>query len=188
MRTRIPLIALLAGLTLVLTPALAPASTTDTIVRDCQHSQTGYLTGAYTKAQLRKALNNLPGDAAEYTGCYDQIKQALRDAELDGGSGQNGAGGGGGTQSGLVGGADGGGIGQTPSGGGGGSAAPQHVGTRAPVALAGVSVQPGTIPELGRNAHTLPTPLLVLLVLLGVGTLAPVVATIGRRVLARRRG
>ena len=64
---------------------------------------------------------------------------------------------------------------------------PKSTGSKAPVTLDGSAVQPGAIPAIGRDAHSLPTPLLVFLVLLAVGALAPAATTIGRRVIARHR-
>ncbi len=185
MRRTIPLIATLAAL---LTAVPAVADITDTIVRDCSHSETGYLTGTYTRAQLKHALNNLPADAREYTGCHDQISQALRDAAAGGGSGSNGTNGDGGSGSGSI----GGGAGDGTNGGTGGGPIPTapatpHVGARQAVEIGGAPVQPGTIPAIGQDAHTLPTPLAIFLVLLGLGALVPTVTTLARRVIARRR-
>jgi hypothetical protein len=172
----------------------AAASVTDQIVHDCLHSPTGGLTGTYPRAALKQALHNLPGDAAEYSSCHDAIYQALLDSAANppggGGGGTNGgngtAGGGGG---GLGGGTGAGGSGTTGSGSGGTVpvAVPRNTGSRARVTLDGSAVQPGAIPAIGRDAHRLPTPLLVFLVLLGIGALAPAATTIGRRVIARRR-
>jgi hypothetical protein len=182
--------ALIAAVLALALPAVAGAqSTTDRIYYDCQHSPTGYLTGSYTKAQLRHARDNPPSDIIEYSNCVDVVKQALRDAILSGrGPGKTG-GGAGDDGSGPAGAGANGGGGSTGAGGSGGPAVPAtpHVGTRAPVALAGVPVQPGAIPEVGRDAHALPTPLVVLLLLLGIGALAPLAASVGQRVIARRR-
>jgi len=54
--------------------------------------------------------------------------------------------------------------------------------------VAGTAVAPGTLPELGRDAHRLPTPLLVLLALLAAAALTPAILTIGRRVVGHRGG
>jgi hypothetical protein len=191
MRRTIPLIATLTALLALAQPATSAADITDTIIRDCQRSQTGYLTGDYTRAQLRKALNNLPSDVLEYSGCYDQIKQALRDAAAGGPGGGAGGDGPGGTTGGGFGSPGGGDAGGLDGSGGGPAQVPpaaQHTGTKDPVPLSeGPSVKPGTIPAIGEDAHELPTPLIVLLLMLGVGGLALAVTTIGRRVLARRR-
>jgi hypothetical protein len=199
MRTPLLLIAILAALCALPATALA-GSVSNRIYSDCENSPTGSLTGTYTKAQLESALANLPSDISEYSGCYDAIHSAL----LSGGGGGTHGGnhgnlGNGGTP--TPGG--GGGAGSTGGGGagpGGGAAAPgtpgsptattatvtPRPGVKAPVQLEGATVQPGAIPALGRNGHTLPTPLVAFLVLLGAGLLAGVTTTIGRRVLARR--
>jgi hypothetical protein len=187
MRRTIPLIATLAAMLMAAEPA--GASTTDAIARDCQHSTTGQLTGTYTKAQLRKALHNLPSDVLEYSDCYDQINQALLSGGSGGGShnGSNDGNGSGGTT---------GDTSTTPGSGttdgtsGGDTATPPatpHAGKQQPVEIGGAVVQPGAIPSIGQDAHTLPTPLLIFLVLLGLGALVPLATTIVRRVIARRR-
>jgi hypothetical protein len=172
-------------LALAALPAAAGANATDDrILRDCNMSATGALTGSYTNAQLRHAKNNLPGDALEYSGCFDAIRQAL--LAKAGAGGPNGEGGGGS-------GASGGGTG---TGGGDGTAGgvppvapgtPPHTGTKAPVEIAGTAIQPGALPSIGHDTHELPTALVVMLALLGLAALAPVTLTIGRRVVARRR-
>ncbi|HKG40093.1 MAG TPA: hypothetical protein VKB25_13980 [Conexibacter sp.] len=169
--------------------ALANAAD-DRIIGDCQNSPTGALRNSYPQAQLNHALHNLPGDVREYTGCSDAIRQALlASAGGDGNGGGNGGGGGG-----ASGGGDGtgGGIG---SGGGDGSGrtgstgaavptpdAPPPAGADRAVVVAGAAVAPGALPEIGQDSHHIPTPLLVLLVVLGVAALVPAALTIGRRV------
>jgi len=196
MRRPTTLIAILAAaLALAAGAAPAGASTTDRIIQDCQHSPTGELTGTYPRKALQRALHNLPGDVSEYSGCYDAINQALLDAAIRPPGGGDGGGGGGPSGSDLPGGLapPGGGSGGTGPGGAGaaggadGAAPPQHTGSKTPVAVDGGLVRPGAIPAIGRDAHALPGPLVVLLVLLGIGALAPAATTIGRRVIARRR-
>jgi hypothetical protein len=192
MRTTFRTAILAMALALALPGAATASSADDRIYRDCEHSPTGYLTGSYTKAQLRDALRNIPSDVAEYSGCHDAIRQAL----LDGGRGAGGAGGtgGGGPGAGGIGANGGSGIGGagTPgsaAGGapGSGATGPPATGSKAPVKLAGEAVEPGVVPSLGKDPSTLPTPLLVLLILLGAGVLALATTTLGRRVVARRR-
>lgn len=195
MRTPPILTTLIACVLLLAAPA-TPAWGNDAdnrIIDDCQTSPTGALRGSYPQQQLRHALNNLPGDISEYTGCSDAIRQAL----LTSGSGGNSSGGGdGGTGSGGSGGVDGsgsdggaGGLGGAGASGATGATpeAPPPAGADRPLAVAGAAVAPGTLPELGHDAHRLPTPLLVLLVLLGVAALVPAALTIGRRVVDHRR-
>lgn len=189
MRTPI-LPTLLAVLLLALALPTAPASANgsdDRIIQDCQHSATGALGGTYSQAQLRHALNNLPGDVLEYSGCYDAIRQAMRATAGDDGDGGSGPGGGGGT--GGIGGTGADGPGDGTPGGAGGAAPPAtpHTGTEKPVQLAGTPVEPGALPALGQDAHDLPPALIVLLIALGVAALVPAALTIGRRVVAQRR-
>jgi hypothetical protein len=187
--TLIPLVACALLLALPAASARANASD-DRIVQDCQHSATGALTGAYTKAQLSHALHNLPGDVLEYSGCYDAINQALLAAAAR--HGGSGGGSGGGTSAGGLGAGAGSG---TPGTGGsapsGGSAtvpsAPPPPDAARPLTLAGASIAPGTLPVIGRDSHRLPTALVVLLGLLGAAAAAAAAMTIGRRVVAARR-
>jgi hypothetical protein len=179
-------------------PAVAGASaTSDRIYSDCENSPTGNLTGSYGKGQLQSALDNLPSDISEYSGCYDAIRNALLSSGAHHGSG-NGKSGGGSTGGGTSGGsASAGGTGSSGSSAQSRTAAgaptattavaAPHVGTKAPVQLAGASVNPGEIPALGAGGHTLPTSLVVFLALLGGGMLVGAATIIGRRVLARRR-
>lgn len=189
MRRTIPLIATLAAMLAAAVPA--GASTTNEIARDCQRSSTGELRGTYTRAELLEAKNNLPSDVSEYSDCYDQISQALREFRSNGpnGGGDGQSGGGGGAAGGPI--SSGGGAGDGAGGGGGPTgAAPianPHVGTKQAVEVGGAAVQPGTIPALGQDAHKLPTPLLVFLILLALGSLAAPTTLIARRVIARRR-
>jgi hypothetical protein len=192
MRTPTILTTLIACVLLLAVPAThAWANAADNrIIGDCQTSPTGALRGSYQQQQLRHALNNLPGDISEYTGCSDAIRQALR-ASVGGGSSSGG--GNGGTGSGGPGGIGGtgsdGSAGAFDGGGGAGATpeAPPPAGADRPLDVAGAAVAPGALPELGRDAHRLPTPLLVLLVLLGVAALVPAALTIGRRVVDHRR-
>lgn len=199
------LIALLAAaLAALALAAPASADVTDRIIHECQNSPSGYLTSSYTKAQLRKAKDALPADVLEYSTCYDQIAYALRQlgrarTSGDGGGGTSGSDGSGGL--GGVSGSSGSGGGQvgasdTPLGGDApvddvalppAPPAEPHVGTQEPVELAGASIQPGDLPSVGRDAHALPTPLIVFLALLAAGTIGAAAMTIGRRVIAHRR-
>jgi hypothetical protein len=168
-------------------------SADDRIIGDCQNSPTGSLRGSYPPRQLRHALHNLPPDVSEYTGCSDAIRQALL-ASVTGGSGGGAPTSGGGSASGGVGGS-GGADGTGGAGGSTGSAtgatgdlpnASPPPGADLPQDVAGTAVAPGALPELGRDAHRLPTPLLVLLALLGLAAIASAALTIGRRVVDHR--
>jgi hypothetical protein len=197
------LIALALAVLLVLgTGATAGAASPGQILSDCSRSDTGYLKGTYTKGDLRRALGKVTGDLAEYSGCYDAIRHALAARPANAGDG-----GGSGSDDGGSGGVDAGG-GDTgtggPTGSGGGASEDDEVvvaggapdvtapptpaaGSDQPVRLAGATIRPGTIPSISRDSNELPTAMVVLLVLLGVGALGAAGTTIGRRVLARRR-
>jgi hypothetical protein len=167
----------------------------DRIIADCQNSPTGALRGSYPQKQLNHALHNLAGDIREYTGCSDAIRQALLASAGAGGSGGGGTGGdGGGSGPGGFGGSGSSGSGTTGGSFGGATDAagqppnaPPPPDADRPLDVAGTVVAPGALPEIGHDSHRLPTPLLVLLVLLGVAALVPAALTIGRRVVGHRQ-
>lgn len=175
----------------------ARAASPGEIIRDCTRSDTGYLKGSYTVRDLRRALKEVRGDIAEYTGCYDAIKAAIASARRPraGGGAEDGAvspgsGPGGGAAAGGGAGAGGFDIEDQVVVAGGAPdvalpATPQR-GSDAPVALEGATIRPGAIPAIGRDANALPSALVVLLALLGAGALGGIATTIGRRVIARR--
>lgn len=78
-----------ASLTVFVVPASAAGLSP--VVQDCNAH--GQLTGHYTVAQLRDALNTMPVDVKEYTNCADVIQQALL-AEIHGLKPGQGSGGG----------------------------------------------------------------------------------------------
>ncbi|MGN6189385.1 MAG: hypothetical protein ACTHOE_10830 [Conexibacter sp.] len=156
----------------------------DRIIEDCQSSPTGALTGSYSQQQLNHAFHHLPGDIREYTGCPDAIKQALIASVTGDGGGGGKAGGSSGT--GGLGGTGGGTTGGTTGASGTIPDAPPPPGADRPQPVAGSTVVPGALPELGRDTHRLPTSLLVLLALLAVAALVPAALTIGRRVVGHR--
>lgn len=181
-----PLIACVLLLALPASSAFANAAD-DRIIGDCQNSPTGSLQRTYPQKQLNHALHNLPGDVREYTGCSDAIRQALLASAGGGGGGGGGGIGGGGGAIGGDGGSsgDGAATGNT-SAGAPVPDAPPPAGAEQPVEVAGAAVTPGTLPEIGQDSHHLPTPLLVLLVLVGVAALVAGALTIGRRVVGHR--
>lgn len=193
MRTRPILTTLIACLLALALPASAALanSSDDRIVQDCQNSATGALTGTYSKTQLNHALHNLPGDVQEYTGCYDAIRQALLASGGSGGGRTGGAGAGGGNGTGAGGGGGAGGTGGSGAGGPGTAGAtpynPPPPDAAQPVRVAGATVAPGALPQIGKDAHRLPTALLVPLALVALAGLAAATTTIGRRVVAARR-
>jgi hypothetical protein len=179
---RVVFVACLLAVLLCAPAALADGTRTK-ILRECQN---GRLTGHYTSTQIRDALNNIPDDIDQYSDCRDVLRRAL--VTQAGSSGSNGGAGGGGI--GGIGGVGGGGIGG--GGVGGSSGHPLTPSTDAdrkaldqaaaagsqPLQIAGRPVTPG---EGVRN--TLPTTLLVVLILLGVSTV--VALTPGARRLGR---
>jgi cobalamin biosynthesis Mg chelatase CobN len=161
-----------------------------------------HIDGHYTQAQYKKALEQLPTDADEYTACRDVLQRG-RLAALGSGKKSNAnnanngtAGGGGGTT---------GGGGSTGSSGSSGAPAADPVANATPaqkkaiaqagqtakaVNVGGKLVQPG---ELGVGAisgsgHSIPTPLAALMVLLAAGALGGGGWWLWRRVLPRRLG
>jgi hypothetical protein len=176
---------ILALCALALAPASAVASGS-AVIRDC--TDDGQLSKHYSQKDLQDAQRNLPTDVDEYTDCRDVIRRA----QLGGGAGGGGGGGGTGAP-----GAPGGG-----SGGSGGSpplstpnspdetaavAAAQKGGGKA-VQIAGRTVTPGASRFAAEQArNTLPTSLVVLLALLGVGALAGAGLAARNRVIARRQ-
>ncbi|HET6448813.1 MAG TPA: hypothetical protein VFG31_06850 [Conexibacter sp.] len=178
---------------LLAVPASAWANPTDIrIIEDCQSSPTGALRGTYRQQQLNHALHHLPGDVREYSGCSDAIRQALlAGAGSGGGGGNDGSNAGGGGDGTSGGGANSGGFGSTDGAGSTGASdgpadTPPPPGAEQPVKVARVTIAPGSLPQIGKDAHRLPTGVVVLLVLLGIGALVPAAMTIGRRVVGHR--
>jgi hypothetical protein len=77
---------LILGALLLALPAPAFA-TADQVVRDC--ARDGRLDGDYSNAELRRARDNLPADADEYSDCRDVIANAIH-GESGGGLGSPG--------------------------------------------------------------------------------------------------
>lgn len=193
MTRRLPLALLVASLGVV--PVSARAASPMTIAKDCLDH--GRLTRTYSPADLRNAIARLPSDALQYSNCQQVIRRAQL-AAAGGGSGRTRSGGGDSGSSGAGGGTAGGGG----SGTGGGTpsaavdpSAPQPADTAAalqaatpqqraavtearttgaaPISVDGTSVTPSAL-ESGRleDLNTLPTPVVVTLILLGLGTAA----------------
>lgn len=178
---------LLAGVLALglLTPSAALASGA-AVIKDC--ASDGKLDKKYTPADYADALKHIPTDVDEYTDCRDVIKRGqLGLGGTGGGSGSGGTGGGTGT-GGTSAGGTGGAAGATGTGNGLNAydqalstATPQE---RASVAQAGKA--PSTPLEVGgrqlrpdslghgdlASLNTLPTPLVIVLVLLGAAALA----------------
>jgi cobalamin biosynthesis Mg chelatase CobN len=162
-----------------------------------------HIDGHYTQAQYKKALEQLPTDADEYTACRDVLQRG-RLAALGSGKKSNADNANNGTAAGG-GGTTGGGGGSTGSSGSSGAPPADPVANATPaqkkaiaqagqtakaVNVGGKLVQPG---ELGVGAisgsgHSVPTPLAALMVLLAAGALGSGGWWLWRRVLARRFG
>jgi hypothetical protein len=167
------------------------------LTEDCQD---GRIDGTYSQAEYQRALRGIATDLDEYSDCRAVIRRAQLAAARRGAAGQDGgsagsdqAGGGG-----AGGGASGGGTGGDPTNTirpdplDGATAEERRAlqeavaGGDAPVRVAGGPVRPGD--GTGEADHDLPTPLLVLLVLLGVAAVVGGATVIGPRVHARRSG
>ena len=164
---------------LLLVPAAAHASGR-AVIRDC--TDDGQLSKTYSQKDYRDALANLPTDVDEYTDCRDVIRKAQLGGAAGGGGGHGGPG--------APGGGSGGGGNATPNGpeekaalakaqkGGG---APIHIGDR--------TVTPGGSRFTSADVrNSMPTSLLVVLIMLGAGVLAAGVVTARNRVIRRRQG
>ena len=179
---RLALGCLLLGL-VVLVPAANAASTTQ-ILRDC--ADDGVLQGTYKPSELRKARKNIPTDTDEYTDCRDVLARAAAGAVAGSGASSGGSGG------------SGGGVGfssadrplespNTPEAQDAIAKATAR-GAPDPIQLGGRPVVPGNA-GLASDAvrNGLPTPLIVLLALLGAAALATLTPFVRRSVIARFR-
>lgn len=169
-------------------PAAALASPS-AVINDC--TSNGRLTKTYSQSDYAGALKDIPTDVDEYTDCRDVIRRAQLGAA--GGSGNGSSGSGGGTTS-AGGGTTGGSTGGPPAAGATGGGTAGHSADEAlaqatptqrqaiekarttsaePVRLGGQVVQPGDLGFGGSGLlNSLPTPLIVVLVLLALGAAA----------------
>ena len=166
---------------LLLVPAAAHASGR-AVIRDC--TDDGKLEKSYSQKDYRDALANLPTDVDEYTDCRDVIRRA----QLGGAAG--GAGGGGNGGPGAPGGGGGGGGPASPSGPAEKAAlAKAQKGGGAPIHIGDRTVTPGGSRFTSADVrNSMPTSLLVVLIMLGAGVLAAGVVTARNRVIRRRQG
>ena len=202
---------LLALVVLAVVPAAASASGQD-VINDCSDNE--QIDGDYSQGDYNQALDELPADIDGYSPCRDVITRARDDAAGGGGgaggSGSRGglaaSGGDGGIGDSFFGGSDSAALPGTPGG-------PPSTGDALENALAdvpeaerelldqarggedsgsvldGAAVRPevaGRAPELA-SVSTLPTPVLVLLVLVA-GALCALSATLVRRRVRTDRG
>ena len=170
---RLALACLVLGL-IVAVPAANAASTTQ-ILRDC--ADDGVLQGDYKPAELRKARQNIPTDTDEYTDCRDVLARAA--AAGVAGSGSSSGGTGGSSENQPL---------ESPNTPEGKAAIGKAAGEGAPdpIRLGGRSVLPGTA-GLSSDAvrNELPTPLIIVLALLGAAALATLSPFVRRHVIAR---
>jgi hypothetical protein len=184
-------------------PAAASADSSVTkLLRDACRDE--HIDGTYTQAQYKKALDQLPTDSDEYTGCREVLQRG-RLAALGAGKRRSGEGGSTGTGSGTAGGS--GGSGGGPSGSSTpapaanadplASATPEQRKSLArvaksakPVDVGGELVQPGALGlgELSGAGRDVPTPLIALIGLLAATALGVGGWWLWSRVLARRFG
>jgi hypothetical protein len=73
---------------MALVPATAAATAPITIVRDCADSDS--LEGSYSNADLKRAVNRVRGDLAEYSNCKAIISAAIGKGPRAGASGKGG--------------------------------------------------------------------------------------------------
>jgi cobalamin biosynthesis Mg chelatase CobN len=188
MRRLNPLIAILVALIVPLSGLIAAApamaSAAGTIYKECE--QNGQITGHFTRAQLKAALNGLPSEVSEYSDCQDLINQALVRASSTGGGNPTGS------NKGHIAGAKGGrggGPGKGSAGGGKtGSSSTNGRGGRSgsgsAVTLAGSDIRPGSTGTSG-SSSSLPVALIVVLILLALTAVSGGVVALRRRVDAR---
>jgi hypothetical protein len=178
---RLRLLTALAFVLVLALPALAHASGS-AVIKDCTYD--GVINGNYSTKDYSDALANLPADVDEYSDCRDQIRRAQLGAGGKGGSSSGGGGTAGGGAAGGGGTTGGGAAGNGDTGTGGGpvdplaTASPAELASfqkavqsgNAPVALDGRPVTPGTLGGAKTSGLSeLPTPLIVMLVLLAAG-------------------
>lgn len=169
-------ICILGALALLALPAPAFASA-DEVIRDC--AKDGKLDKKYSNAELRRARDNLPADLDEYSDCRDVIAGAIKGgSDLGGGTGSPGVGG------------------TDPAGEAAAQAQDQadldavtQGGEPGAVDVGGTSLEPDSSGffNLGGAANTVPLPLLLALILLGVLALASGVGSLRERLPALAR-
>jgi len=187
-------------LVLLITLSFVPAATAfasgGAVIRDC--TDDGVLQGHYSQKDLRDALSSIPSDVDEYTNC----RQVIRSAAFGGAGGKGGGkggGGGGGNAGGEFGGF------QAPQSGTDplktASPAEKSAVSKAtkeggkPVRLSdaqgkpigGTLIKPSQVARrTGPGTTDVPTPLLIVAVLLALAALAAAAPTFRHRVVPRR--
>jgi hypothetical protein len=185
--------------------ALAGDNPSDLLIDACRDEK---VDGTYSQKTYRRALDQLPADSDQYTACRDVINRARlaalnnrRGNSGDGGGTTRGSSGGGGTggSSGGGGGSGGGSTHSSGSGAGSTEAAPaaptpaeQQAVQKAitsgasPVNVGGRLVTPGAVGSLASDDRRIPSPVLDMLIVLGICALVGVGVLGWHRVLARR--
>ncbi len=177
----------------------------DAVIQDCALDE--QLSKSYTQAEYKDALAHIPGDLDQYTSCRDVIRRAqLQAAGVGGGAGGSSSGGvGGGAGGGGTGG--GGGVPGVPGDGNNNglddvdnaiaAASPaerdalKHATAGSdPVSVGGRTISPSALTrgDLGGSSTSIPTPLLVALILLALGTAAALTPTLRTLARSRRHG
>jgi hypothetical protein len=189
---------LLAALFVLALPWGEAAATPFQVIKDC--NEDGKLDGKYSNSELRKALENLPTDIDEYSDCREVIGAAITSGSKgggnDGGNGENG-----------------GGAGGNAAGGGGGGTldpnSPEEQAARAgdqaeldaltspgglrdkppAVDVGGQTVKPGSdgLFDLASASNSVPLPLLLTLIVLGLLALGAAVVGLRGRIPAMSR-
>jgi hypothetical protein len=172
---------LLAALIVLALPwGEASAATPFKVIKDC--NEDGVLNGTYSNRELRDALDNLPTDIDEYSDCRDVINAAITSGSSRGGDGRP-AGGGPGS-------GPGGGDGRGGAGGGDPAVltpeeqaarqqdqqdlaaitSPEARDDRPAIDVGGETVKPGSngLFDLATASNSVPLPLLLVLIALGL--------------------
>ena len=162
-----------------------------------------HIDGTYTQAEYKKALDQLPTDSDEYTGCREVLQRGRLAAlgagkhKSSGGGGSTGAGTGGGSGSSSGGSSGSSGASPARSADPLATATPEQrkalaqVGkSTKPVDVGGQLVQPGALGlgELSGAGRSVPTPMIALICLLAAAALGVGGWWLWSRVLARRFG
>ena len=200
---------LLTALTILCMAAPAAASAdggVNKLLRDACSDE--HINGTYTQAEYKKALDQLPTDSDEYTGCREVLQRG-RLAALGAGKRRNNNSGGAGSSTGGGGGTSGGSGAAGHGSSGSPSAAPSsnadplasatpeqrkalaQVGkSTKPVDVGGQLVQPGALGlgQMSSAGRDVPTPMIALICLLAATALGVGGWWLWSRVLARRFG
>jgi hypothetical protein len=175
----VPKLLIVAALATLALPASAFASPQQ-VLDDCSDND-GQLSRDYSNADLRGALDNLPGDIDEYTDCRQVIASAI-------GAGPGRQGGG----SGPAGGAGDGALGgneQTAQQSDQQALAALTENADGPIEVAGKQVEPGEngVFDLASAENDVPTPLLLVLIALAATAIGGLIFLLRRRVPALAR-